>query len=48
MTKNTMVGDSSPLIALSIIQQLELLQKNGIYIRQSLIHAVLHDAGEFS
>jgi hypothetical protein len=27
MTKNTIVGDSSPLIALSIIQQLELLPK---------------------
>jgi predicted nucleic acid-binding protein len=54
MTKNTIVGDSSPIIALSIIQQLELLpntvqlQKNGIYIRQSLIDAVLHDVGEIS
>lgn len=27
MTKNTIVGDSSPLIALSIVQQLELLPK---------------------
>lgn len=38
MTKNTIVGDSSPLIALSIIQQLELLPK--LYQRVVIPHKV--------
>ena len=38
MTKNTIVGDSSPLIALSIIQQLELLPK--LYSRVVIPHKV--------
>jgi len=48
MTKNTIVGDSSPLIALSIIQQLELLPK--LYQRVVIPHKVweeitIHGAG---
>jgi hypothetical protein len=38
MTKNTIVGDSSSLIALSIIQQLELLPK--LYQRVVIPHKV--------
>lgn len=38
MTKNTIVGDSSPLIALSIIQQLELLPE--LYQRVVIPHKV--------
>lgn len=38
MTKNTIVGDSSPLIALAIIQQLELLPK--LYQRIVIPHKV--------
>lgn len=38
MTKNTIIGDSSPLIALSIIQQLELLPK--LYQRVVIPHKV--------
>ena len=38
MTKSTIVGDSSPLIALSIIQQLDLLPK--IYSRVVIPHKV--------
>ena len=48
MTKSTIVGDSSPLIALSIIQQLDLLPK--IYSRVVIPHKVweeitIHGAG---
>ncbi len=38
MISQTIVGDSSPLIALA--------QDSGIYIRQNLIDAVLRDVGE--
>jgi predicted nucleic acid-binding protein len=48
MTNNTIVGDSSPLIALSIIQQLDLLPK--LYSRVVIPHKVweeitVHGAG---
>lgn len=45
MSEQTIVGDSSPLIALAITDQLKLLVR--LY-RQVLIDAILHDVGELT
>ncbi|HEY2292259.1 MAG TPA: hypothetical protein VGM86_16290 [Thermoanaerobaculia bacterium] len=52
MTEWVIVADSSPLIGLARIGQLEILphldalMANGIYIHRTLIDAVLKDLGE--